>query len=85
MNYFTKDKPRLIWSIQTESYSSDLIKTKSYFVLILIIHPRSNISGLSPLFGRCLREQSALGVMATGGEGAQARAMGQDKASTYVI
>jgi hypothetical protein len=31
MNYFTKEKPRLIWAIQTVTYGSDLIKTRSYF------------------------------------------------------
>jgi hypothetical protein len=53
----------------------------------MIVHPRSNGTGLSSLFDRHQREQSALGTMAAGGEGAQACAMGhgQDKASTYAI
>jgi hypothetical protein len=31
LNYFTKQKPRLIWVVQTEIYSSNLNKMKSYF------------------------------------------------------
>jgi hypothetical protein len=31
LNYFTKEKPGLIWGVQTEIYGLDLIKSKSYF------------------------------------------------------
>jgi hypothetical protein len=31
LNYFTKEKPRLFWVVQTEIYGSELIKMKSYF------------------------------------------------------
>jgi hypothetical protein len=42
----------------------------------MIVHPRSNGPELSSLFSWCQREQSALGAMATSGEGAQACVMG---------
>jgi hypothetical protein len=42
----------------------------------MIVHPRSNGPELSSLFSWRQWEQSALGAMATGGEGAQACAMG---------
>jgi hypothetical protein len=42
----------------------------------LIIHPRSNESVLSSLFGWRQREQSALGAMASDGEGAQTQDTG---------
>jgi hypothetical protein len=41
--------------------------------------------GMSSLFSRRQREQSALGAMAAGGEGAQARAMGHGARQNFYL
>jgi hypothetical protein len=62
-----------------------LIKQKVIFILISIVHARSNGSGLSPQFGRRQWEQSNLGAMVAGGEGAQARAMGHRARQSFYL
>jgi hypothetical protein len=52
---------------------------------MLIVQPRSNDSGLSPLFGRRQWEQNVLGAMAAGGERAQACALGHGARQSFYL
>jgi hypothetical protein len=51
----------------------------------MIIHLRSNGPGLSSLFSRRQRKQSALGAMAASDEGAQACAMGHGARQSFYL